>query len=109
MKICVCVGSSCHLKGSYDIINLMKAALEKVRAHGYGGSLSAAFCLGKCTHGVSIKVDDEIITGLNRDNFDDIFAGSVLAKLGEEAGMNKFLQLKKSNCKTATNASATAR
>mgnify|MGYP001145499050 CR=1 FL=1 len=28
MKICVCVGSSCHLKGSYDIINLMKAAIE---------------------------------------------------------------------------------
>ena len=78
MKICVCVGSSCHLKGSYDIINLMKAALEK-----YGLTdtvdLSAAFCLGKCTHGVSIKVDDEIVTGLNRDNFDDIFAGSVLA------------------------------
>ena len=46
MKICVCVGSSCHLKGSYDIINLMKAALEK-----YGLTdtvdLSAAFCLGK--------------------------------------------------------------
>lgn len=46
--------------------------------------LSAAFCLGKCTHGVSIKVDDEIVTGLNRDNFDDIFAGSVLAKLGRK-------------------------
>ena len=80
---CVCVGSSCHLKGSYDIINLMKAALEK-----YGLTdtvdLSAAFCLGKCTHGVSIKVDDEIVTGLNRDNFDDIFAGSVLAKLGRK-------------------------
>ena len=43
-----------------------------------------AFCLGKCTHGVSIKVDDEIVTGLNRDNFDDIFAGSVLAKLGRK-------------------------
>ena len=83
MKICVCVGSSCHLKGSYDIINLMKAALEK-----YGLTdtvdLWAAFCLGKCTHGVSIKVDDEIVTGLNRDNFDDIFAGSVLAKLGRK-------------------------
>ena len=83
MKICVCVGSSCHLKGSYDTINLMKAALEK-----YGLTdtvdLSAAFCLGKCTHGVSIKVDDEIVTGLNRDNFDDIFAGSVLAKLGRK-------------------------
>ena len=83
MKICVCVGSSWHLKGSYDIINLMKAALEK-----YGrpdtADLSAACCLGKCTHGVSIKVDDEIVTGLNRDNFDDIIAGSVLAKLGRK-------------------------
>ena len=78
MKICVCVGSSCHLKGSYDIINLMKYGLTDTV------DLSAAFCLGKCTHGVSIKVDDEIVTGLNRDNFDDIFAGSVLAKLGRK-------------------------
>ena len=82
MKICVCVGSSCHLKGSYDIINLMKAALEK-----YGLTdtvdLSSAFCRGKGTHGGAIKVDYEIITGLNRDNFDDIFAGSVLANQRE--------------------------
>ncbi|MFQ8832242.1 MAG: (2Fe-2S) ferredoxin domain-containing protein [Ruthenibacterium lactatiformans] len=107
MKICVCVGSSCHLKGSYDIINLMKAALEK-----YGLTdtvdLSAAFCLGKCTHGVSIKVDDEIVTGLNRDNFDDILPARCW-RSWEEAGMNKFLQLKNRTAKTATNASATAR
>ena len=83
MNIYVCVGSSCHLKGSYQIIELMKKALED---NGLTDqvNLSAAFCLGKCTHGVSIKVDDEIITGLNRDNFDDIFAGSVLAKLGRK-------------------------
>mgnify|MGYP002798204599 CR=1 FL=1 len=72
MNIYVCVGSSCHLKGSYQIIDLMKKALEE---NGLTDqvNLSAAFCLGKCTHGVSIKVDDEIVTGLNRDNFDDIF------------------------------------
>ena len=107
MKICVCVGSSCHLKGSYDIINLMKAALEK-----YGLTdtvdLSAAFCLGKCTHGVSIKVDDEIVTGLNRDNFDDIFAGSVLAKLGRSRN-EQIPAAQNRTAKTATNASATAR
>ncbi len=83
MNIYVCVGSSCHLKGSYQIIELMKKALED---NGLTDqvNLSAAFCLGKCTHGVTIKVDDEIVTGLNRDNFDDIFAGSVLAKLGRK-------------------------
>jgi NADH:ubiquinone oxidoreductase subunit E len=77
MKICVCVGSSCHLKGSYNIIGMMKEALaandltDKV-------TLSAAFCLGKCTNGVTVKIDDEIITGINDENFNEIFAQHVL-------------------------------
>lgn len=77
MNICVCVGSSCHLKGSYNIINLMKEHLER---NGLTDkvNLSAAFCLGKCTNGVSIKVDDEIITGLNPENFPQVFQEKVL-------------------------------
>ena len=77
MNIYVCVGSSCHLKGSYQIIELMKKALED---NGLTDqvNLSAAFCLGKCTHGVTIKVDDEIITGVSPDNFNDIFDKYVL-------------------------------
>ena len=67
MNIYVCVGSSCHLKGSYQIIELMKKALED---NGLTDqvNLSAAFCLGKCTHGVTIKVDDEIVTGVSPEN-----------------------------------------
>ena len=34
-------------------------------------NLSAAFCLGKCTHGVTIKVDDEIITGVSPEEGTD--------------------------------------
>ena len=62
MNIYICVGSSCHLKGSYDIIQLMKDSLEK---HGLEDKveLSAAFCLGRCTDGVSVKIDDEIFCG----------------------------------------------
>ena len=68
MNIYVCVGSSCHLKGSYQIIELMKKALED---NGLTDqvNLSAAFCLGKCTHGVTIKVDDEIVTGVSPETF----------------------------------------
>jgi NADH-quinone oxidoreductase subunit G len=82
MNIYVCVGSSCHLKGSYKIIQLMKEKLseynltEKV-------NLSAAFCLGKCTEGVSIKIDDEIICGVSPENFDEIFNKYVL-KVSEQ-------------------------
>lgn len=81
MTVLVCVGSSCHLKGSHDIIDLMKKAIadhhleEKV-------ALKATFCLGKCAvSGVCIKVDDEIITGVTKNNFDEVFKANILDKL----------------------------
>lgn len=79
MEIKVCVGSSCHLRGSYDIINLMKAAIAEHQLDDTV-NLSAAFCLGKCTRGVSIKVDDEIVTGVSTENFNQIFDEYVLKK-----------------------------
>ena len=80
MNIYICVGSSCHIKGSYDIIQLTKQAIaennleDKVQ-------LSAAFCLGKCTDGVSVKIDDEIICGVSKDNFPDFFHQHVLSNI----------------------------
>ena len=82
MNICVCVGSSCHLKGSYDVIQMMKENLEKNNLTDKV-NLSAAFCLGKCTHGVSVKIDDEIITGWNKDRFDSLFQEKVLGGLSK--------------------------
>lgn len=77
MDINICVGSSCHLKGSYEIINLMKQHLER---NGLADrvNLSAAFCLGKCTDGVTIQVNDQTICGVSPDNFDKIFEKYIL-------------------------------
>lgn len=77
MEIKVCVGSSCHLRGSYDIINLMKAAIEQNNLTDKI-ELKAAFCLGKCTDGVSVQFDDEIVTGVSAENFDQVFHKYVL-------------------------------
>lgn len=80
MNIYICVGSSCHIKGSYDIIQLMKEAItvnhleEKI-------NLSAAFCLGKCTDGVSVKINDDIICGVSRENFSEFFLQQVLPRI----------------------------
>ena len=71
MNISVCIGSSCHLRGSYDIIQKLKELIaqggleEKV-------NLNAAFCLGQCTHGCTIRIDEEIITGVTKDNIEGI-------------------------------------
>lgn len=80
MNIYVCVGSSCHLRGSYDIIELMK---KSIAAHKLDDTvhLAAAFCLGKCTDGVSVKFDDEIVCGVSPDNFDQIFSKYVLSRV----------------------------
>ncbi len=80
MNISVCIGSSCHLKGSYDIINVFKRMIaqnqlaEKV-------NLSASFCLGKCQQGVAVRIDDEIVTGVNPENAEEIFREKVMKEL----------------------------
>lgn len=79
MNVYVCVGSSCHLKGSYKIIELMKENIEKNGLE-EKVTLSAAFCLGKCTTGVTIKVDEEIVCGVSPENFDGIFKEHILDK-----------------------------
>ena len=77
MDIKVCIGSSCHLRGSYDIINLMKDALKENGLDETVG-MSAAFCLGHFGDGVSIKVDDQVISGVTKENFNEIFSRYVL-------------------------------
>ena len=79
MNIYICVGSSCHLKGSYDIIQLMRAAISNNKLEDKV-KLSAAFCLGRCTDGVSVKINDDIVCGVSRDNFNQFFHDNVLSQ-----------------------------
>lgn len=81
MIIQICVGSSCHLKGSSEIIELFKAAVNE---HGLEDeiTLAGSFCIGRCNRvGVTVQVDDDIYTGITKDGFKDFFRESVLNKL----------------------------
>ncbi len=80
MDIFVCIGSSCHLKGSYDIIQLLN---ERIRRDGLEDrvEVKGSFCLGHCTDGVSMRVGDTIVTGVSRENFDSKFEEYVLGAL----------------------------
>ena len=81
MVIQVCVGSSCHLKGSPEIVELLQESIEKENL-GDSVTLVGSFCIGKCNHvGVTIQVDDEIHTGITRENFKEFFKEQVLKKL----------------------------
>ena len=56
MNIKVCVGSSCHLKGSYDVIQSLKDILKKYDVEDLV-ELQASFCLGHCAKGVNVRTD----------------------------------------------------
>lgn len=77
----ICVGSSCHLKGSEKIVELFQSAIEKHSLQDEV-TLAGSFCAGKCNRtGVTITVDDEVHTGVTPDNFDRFFEEHVLNKL----------------------------
>lgn len=60
----VCIGSACHLKGSYNVINKLQNVLKE-RKLDNEITVKAAFCLGECTKAVSVKVNDGVVQSLD--------------------------------------------
>ena len=75
----VCVGSSCHLKGSSEIVELLERAVEE---HGIQDDvvLTGSFCIGKCNRvGVTVQVNDDVHVGITVENFSDFFRNNILS------------------------------
>ncbi len=87
MIIQICVGSSCHLKGSQRIVELFQEMIEKYKLSD-SITLAGSFCAGKCNReGVTVTVDDEIFTGLTEEKFPAFFNEKVLQRLKAEGEM----------------------
>ncbi len=93
MNIKVCVGSSCHLKGSYEVIEVFKEIIKKYDVEDLV-ELQASFCLGHCATGVTVKADgwdsptveklgtDELLLhNVNKDNAEELFAKQIYPML----------------------------
>ena len=79
MKITVCIGSSCHIKGSRQVVEGLQRLIadnklaDKVE-------LAGTFCMGKCQQGVCVTVDDEFFS-VNAEDVDGFFKNSVLPRV----------------------------
>ncbi|MTI81990.1 MAG: 4Fe-4S dicluster domain-containing protein [Firmicutes bacterium] len=80
VQISVCVGTGCYLRGSYDIMNKFAELIKHLDMEEHV-DLHGTFCLEKCDQGVSIKVGDEIITGVTAENAEHIFKTNVAMKV----------------------------
>ena len=81
MLIQICVGSSCHLKGSEQVVHLFQEAVAEHHLENKV-TLAGSFCFNKCNReGVTVQVDDEVFPGVTTASFSDFFSKHVLAKL----------------------------
>lgn len=74
----VCVGSSCHIKGAPEIVSLLQ---QEVQENGLDGEvvLTGSFCTGRCNRvGVTVSVNDDVTTGVTRDNFNEFWNDKVM-------------------------------
>jgi len=80
IQVSICVGSSCHLKGSYQIIQIFQDIIKNNKLQDKV-ELKASFCLERCTKGVSVKVEDEFIDELTISNAAEKFQEYIVRRL----------------------------
>ena len=79
MKVTVCIGSSCHIKGSRQVVGELQRLIAEQNL-GDKVELCGTFCLGNCQAGVCVSVDDAIHS-VSPETAGDFFANEILAKV----------------------------
>ncbi len=76
MNVTICIGSSCHLKGSHQVVEQLE---ELVRTHQLEDrvELKGTFCMGRCQEGVCTTVDGEFHS-VSPENVEEFFNTVVL-------------------------------
>ncbi len=82
MEITICVGSSCHLKGSREVVKTLEKFIshhkleEKI-------SLKGSFCMGKCAKdGVCVRIGGDCFQVHPRD-VESFFYGEIAKRIPE--------------------------
>lgn len=79
MRITICIGSSCHLKGSRVVVEELQRLIaenslkDKVELNG-------TFCMGMCQKGVCVTVDD-VVHSVAPEGVIDFFNTEILGKI----------------------------
>ena len=79
LKITVCIGSSCHIKGSRQVVEQLQQLIAE-NALGNKVELGGTFCMGQCQQGVCVAVEDAIYS-VSPENVEEFFAKEILAKV----------------------------
>jgi NADH:ubiquinone oxidoreductase subunit E len=76
----VCIGSACHIKGSYEVIEIFQELIKEYKLEKQI-ELCGSFCLGECKNTVSVKRWDEKVLSVSKENAREMFEKEFIAYL----------------------------
>ena len=79
MKITVCIGSSCHIKGSRQVVVTLNRLIGEYNVKDKV-ELGGTFCMGKCQQSVCVAIEDEIFS-VSPDTAESFFKNEVMVRL----------------------------
>ncbi len=79
MKVTVCIGSSCHIKGSRQVVESLQNLVNENNL-GDKVELGGTFCLGKCQQGVCVNVDEEFHS-VSPETVNEFFENEIAKKV----------------------------
>ena len=85
MKVTVCIGSSCHIKGSRKVVEKLQSLISE---NGLSDKveLSGSFCMGKCRQGVCVTADNEFYS-VSPDDVETFFKENTALRIIENISM----------------------
>ncbi|MDR0597786.1 MAG: (2Fe-2S) ferredoxin domain-containing protein [Treponema sp.] len=80
LELTVCIGSSCHIKGAYNVIQTFQQIIEERSLHGRI-AFKSSFCQKQCQNpGVAVSVNG-VIHQVTAESSGEFFVREVSAKL----------------------------
>ena len=79
LKITVCIGSSCHIKGSRSVVEQLQYLIAENNL-GDKVDLGGTFCMGKCQQGVCVTIGEEFFS-VTPETVTDFFENEVMTRL----------------------------
>lgn len=83
ITISICVGSACHLKGSYKVIEALQRLISENNVSNVV-EIKGAFCIERCTEAVSVTVNDDKFFSLNEKNVASFFYETIMRGISNE-------------------------
>ncbi|MHC1747659.1 MAG: (2Fe-2S) ferredoxin domain-containing protein [Cellulosilyticaceae bacterium] len=79
-SIKICIGSACHLKGSYQVLETFKVLIKEYKLEEQLEILPS-FCQNNCTKAVSVTRWDGKVFSVSQENIRQTFRDEIIAYL----------------------------